>query len=274
MKWESVCQTTSTFLFNLRTESIENLFKLYRTAIECATRATGWVIMSTCCHAHRTACAVPTWYYYKNNIRTTENEGGHATAVYFFRNRQTFFDPSSAMQAIRVSATSPETVYDYMRNNHMWIPQDQNPILSIVDDRSNLCNIQSRFASPDPSDPQQLRGCCSTIVILVVYSCLRFGCRNPQWMVDALRCGMDGFHRVRDLSADPYARHTFQAFLLRLQSWQSNIADQSVPWGENGFLELLKLWSGPKRVACDHMEYADDETIVHTRFCKEESEPP
>jgi hypothetical protein len=76
----------------------------------------------------------------------------------------------------------------------------------------------------------------------VILMCTRFGCRDPQWMVNALRCTIQGVTLTAVASADPAARHVFETFLHKIQVWQSIISNVNLSWtGKNGFLQRTML---------------------------------
>ena len=157
-----------------------------------------------------------------------------------------FFDPSRVMRNIR--DRNGTVVWDYMRDHHLWIPKHERPIVAVVDgndDTSPLVSLQECFSSMDDADPTDLNGCCTTMVLIVVYMCLRYGCRDPQWMVNAIRCGMLGARTVTGTSQDPSLRHAFESFLHKVHEWQIAISNPDIPWdGDGGFLSLMQLWLG------------------------------
>lgn len=104
------------------------------------------------------------------------------------------------MPALEVDATG-ETVASVFQRRHVWLPAGSGarlepragtraPALSRVVDADVYGNwdLQSYFGALDATDPENLRGCCTTMTLLIVWLCLRFDCREPQLMVNALRC--------------------------------------------------------------------------------------
>ena len=180
--------------------------------------------------------------------------GAHATAMYFHGKRQVFFDPSHVMKKIR--DRTGVTVWDYMKSHHMWMAAEANPVLSIVDeDMEPNRNLQRTFGSldynnrdaPDKTfrrgneiDPKELRECCAPVVILVVFLCLRFGCRDPQWMVHAMRYGMESARTSIRQSIDPSTHHVFETFLYKFQAWHLALSDPYLSWKDE-FLSLLGI---------------------------------
>ena len=126
----------------------------------------------------------------------------------------------------------------------------------MVDERLlDVPNLQSYFCNPVKRQDAcaDLDGCCSTMVLLVVWMCSRFGCRDPQFMVDTLRCVMRN-KRYRAIHfANPRAGvSTITHFLLLLRAWHNGI----VKVEPDKIQEWLKLKQEPGsasfRVYCNN----------------------
>ena len=107
-----------------------------------------------------------------------------------------------------------------------------------------------------------LDGCCSTMVVLVIWMSLRFGCRDPQLMVDCIRCAMRN-KRVSTMAHHPnefaplISKWTtvLQDFLLRLRAWQDGLANTEMDL--EGFKRWVKLYHTPGSKSCGYMMYDD-----------------
>ena len=98
----------------------------------------------------------------------------------------------------------------------------------------------------------QLEKCCSTMVILVVWMCLRFGCHHPQVMVDSIRCAM-WCKRSGLLGGDALAAELFTKYLLQLRAWQNGFVDinRNMQW-------WLRLRQPAGTRPCNYMVYRSD----------------
>ena len=152
-------------------------------------------------------------------------QNNHSTALHFDKDaKQVFIDPSLFMQ--HVVDNTRINVFEYLSENHVWLGKDssQVSVVDFVQRRSGIKgrkqDLQSLFSSPVKEDNvteyTALNGCCTTVVVLVVWLCLRLGCNNPQMMVDAMRWVM---YFVRN-----YDNETVLDFLLRLRTWQEQMA--------------------------------------------------
>jgi hypothetical protein len=121
-------------------------------------------------------------------------------------------------------------------------------------------SVQSYFRNPLLKEDVrlQLDGSCTTIVVLVIWMCLRFGCRDPQTMVDAVRCAM--YHRRTALvdvhrGYGPVATELI-AFLRRLRAWHNRFADRAMTAAQ------FRAWLGISKPAgsarCHAMRYRPD----------------
>jgi hypothetical protein len=200
------------FVFDLQQHTVRDWVRLYAPAIRCAVEdcGAGWVFV-----------------YWMFVDRKTTN---HATAFYFHGTQQYFLDPSTV--TVRQCDQEGTCIWTYFQENHVWLPPMDGPRLWNVDEvlvnegRRLSHNIQSFFRPTEKEDTCGLAGCCTTVVILVVSLCLRFGCINPQTMVDALRRVME------------HARRTPSTMdvLFKLRRWQDQMASSHNQTHE----ELLK----------------------------------
>jgi hypothetical protein len=217
------------FVFDLRQDTLANWMTLFAPTIRCALNAcnySGWVFVE--------------WIL---------PEGGHSTAFYFDGNRQVFFDPSTVLyMAADVDNHDP---WDLLTQRHVWIPHSQNPVVQVVDNMSVgrghkqpwQENVQSFFSSMEAMDPCDLEGCCTTVTILVVWLCLRYGCKDPQRMVNALRCVMMHMRTKEEGSV--------QDFLLKLRAWHQEMMRAN--WPHREFLSWLRIRARPGYVKCDYI---------------------
>ena len=116
----------------------------------------------------------------------------------------------------------------------------------------NLDQITKRicrtfFSTMEDTDDCQLNGCCTTVTILMVWLCLRFGCRDPQVMADALRCVLEhARHRAKQLrQRNPGGENQMMKFLFQLRAWQNQMVDTE-DWTHDDFLKWLKIRVEPE----------------------------
>jgi hypothetical protein len=187
------------FIFDMNKYTIRDCIHLYAPAIRCAIEdcGSGWLFVF--------------WIF-------GEEESNHVTAFYFRDKQQYFLDTSTLISTQH--DRDGNDLWSFFREHHVWLSPRESPESWMVDDalvRSGLHrtqNIQAFFRSTDKEDLCDLAGCCTTVVILLVSLCLRFGCTNPQTMVDALRQVMKHARR------DP----TMNGFLFKLRRWQEQMA--------------------------------------------------
>ena len=100
------------------------------------------------------------------------------------------------------------------------------------------------------------------MVMLVVWMCLRFGCRDPQTMVDSLRCAMRDKRRAMFGPDRTVKGATALAeYLLRLRAWHNGFADRNLP----NVRRWLKLEVDAGTAPCFYMQY--DESGRFTNLC-------
>ena len=100
------------------------------------------------------------------------------------------------------------------------------------------------------------------MVVLVIWMSLRFGCRDPQLMVDCIRCAMRN-KRVSTMAHYPnefaplISKWTtvLQDFLLRLRARQDVLANTEMDL--EGFKRWMKLYHTPGSKSCGYMMYDD-----------------
>ena len=214
--------TIPLFRIEVQKDTIANQMALFSPAMYCALSdcgSSGWIMLS--------------WI---------NGSQGHRTALYFDGNKQVFFDASTVLRRIfqDIDGNIP---WDILKRRHMWLPPSHSPVLQVVDSDLTKRNLQSYFASVEASDPCYLAGCCTTVTILVVWLCLRHGCREPQIMVDALRCVMQ---HMRDQE-----RGSFQQFLFKLRAWQQEMI--RTDWSPNDALSWLRIRAAPGQTTCDYI---------------------
>ena len=119
-----------------------------------------------------------------------------------------------------------------------WWPRDFSKTLkfSVVDEQlGGNDNLQSYFAAPWSVRLDgalcDTRNCCTTVTILIVVMCLRFQCKDPQRMVNIIRCIMR--HLRNSLNKGDLIR-----FLLQIRRWQNHLA------GEDLSDEAFQYWLG------------------------------
>ena len=87
--------------------------------------------------------------------------------------------------------------------------------------------------------------------VLIVYLCIRFGCRDPQVMVNSIRCVMQ-VKRRELLSANPTASSALLLgeYLLRLRAWHNSFVTED----DDTIRTLMKL-DVAEGTPCLYMEY-------------------
>jgi hypothetical protein len=169
------CANIPSFFFDLTTHNVGDWMRLTGPAIRAAVET---------CRDRRGFV----WTYW-------QFPGGRGHDTVFFlnleENTQTFFDPSWASfkyrQVLRPTRQTPETsLIDYFRTHHIW--GEPGATCSVVDADSFDIPLQRYFEPPEESDRHW--GSCSSVCLLLVTCCLRFGCWNLQRMCDLLRACM------------------------------------------------------------------------------------
>ena len=229
--WDEGLYDMPIFQFQLNKNTIANWVALYAPAMRCALErcgSSGWIFVG--CHA---------------------NGKGHATAFFFKDGEQIGFDPSTGLRQF----TDQEGVnaWSYFKENHMWLPAVKSPRVSMVDEMhaesgpDHKTNLQHLFSTMEDTDDCKLNGCCTTVTILMVWLCLRFGCRDPQVMADALRCVLEhARHRAKQLQQrNPGGENQMMKFLFQLRAWQNRMVDTE-DWTHDDFLKWLKIRVEPE----------------------------
>ena len=161
---------------------------------------------------------------------------GHCCAFYYDNDRkhQVFIDPSTAS-----TDTSDGDMMRLFTQQHLWDTTGTASVTTVdldISAGSVTENIQNYFVSPKEGKPDEepcdLSGCCATVMILIVLVCLRFRSRDPQVIVDAMRCVM---RHKRKVSSDD---QLFD-FLLRLRGWHEII--NNVRLSKAQFQRLLHI---------------------------------
>ena len=132
--------------------------------------------------------------------------------------------------------------------------------------------LQSYFSCPveDMDECLDLDGCCSTMVILIVWMCLRFGCRDPQIMVDSLRCAMrNKRHELLGTSPTLESAAELGRYLLRLRAWHNGLVDPQLP----DIKHWLKLNVVSGTANCNYMLYDDANGFTLCDFLCEKGGP-
>ena len=114
--------------------------------------------------------------------------GGHSTAFYFDKEyKQVFIDPAGPAGMLRVVDENQINVVQYLSENHFWLGKDEAVgKIAIVDfeiRKTRILNqtefLQSLFHAPMKEENvtqwTDLKGCCTTVILLVVWLCLRMG---------------------------------------------------------------------------------------------------
>jgi hypothetical protein len=217
------CADMPHFHFYLAEDSlpqIQDWMRLYAAAIRCSVQNCegGFVFMSW--------SNVKTDYHY-GGLLPRVNRWDHQTVVFFDlrpdHKRQVFLDPSH-----RTCDTVAGNQLLYFRDQHVWDPSAARSVvdLNVNETESMYCpeNLQSYFCDFDDD-------CSTTVALLVVVCCLRFGSRDPQRITDALRCVLNQ-RRMTTTAED------FQRFVLRLRELENRLATMSVD-GAFGLLQLV-----------------------------------
>ena len=118
--------------------------------------------------------------------------------------------------------------------------------------------LQQYFHGPigEQQEIMEIDGCCTTMVLLVVWMCLRFGCRDPHRMVKSIRCAMVKKRRSAFFPAGTIRNaREITEFLLRLRAWQNGITNRRLNADE--IKRWLKIYAVPGSVVCNYMQYDD-----------------
>jgi hypothetical protein len=227
LSWDERLHPMPLFRFQLNDNTVANLVALYAPAIRCALErcgTSGWIFVG--------------WH---------TAEKAHATAFFFKDGEQVGFDPSTVLQTY--NDREGANVWSYLKENHMWLPASKSPRMSMVDERvaGHKKSLQRLFSTMEDTDDCQLNGCCTTVTILMVWLCLRFGCRDPQVMADALRCVLEhARHRAKQLQQrNPGGENQMMKFLFQLRAWQNRMVDTE-DWTHDDFLKWLKIRVEPE----------------------------
>ena len=232
------CTFTPLFTFDLSKTSLRNWLTLYSTPIRCALddcNGTGFVLLD--------------FWVLEDGVHM-----GHACALFVDRERnlQCLIDPSGDLAAI--------DGLEFFRYHHIW--GDETTVLTYVDEGRQQPSLQSFFSNfIDSNDPDEVGNCCTSIVILVVWFCLRLGCRDPQYMVDHLRCVMES-KRV-ELSKEGY-----HALVVDVLAWHTDMTKKTT---DEQFLQWLQLTALAGSVKCNCIRYDENWKVVD--FCQRRSSP-
>ena len=218
--------------FDLKKHPVNHWLTRYEAVMRCSVQPCnrGFVFLS--------------WYGKDEN----DEVWGHGTALYFDGDRrvQVFVDPSGCC------ADLPEgDMLDLLEQTPVY---DDNIVCTSVDlDISNVNEDVQRYFSNPLSHEEDLKmgclnGCCSTMVLLIVIVSLRFGSRDPQVVVDAIRCAM------RDIRGR-WTNAELVTFLRRLRHWHNSIVNKFMP--HEVFLNWIKVDVPPGSRRCNHMEYTN-----------------
>ena len=194
----------------------------------------------------------------------------HAVLFYFDGDEQYFFDPSGLLESQK--CTNGQTIPEYFKTHHVWIPHPPSHLLHLVD-ADDMCLSVTCLNNPTPTrkktklekpeapvampwlqmtfgplsgvqDPLDLRGCCVTMTLLVVLFSLRYGCRNPNFMVKALRCAA--------LDLQTMNPSLYEEFLQRLRGWQNKGTDFNTKPDD---FQTLLLMNQCHNGRCNYMVY-------------------
>ena len=194
---------------------------------------------------------------------------GHAVLFYFDGNEQYCFDPSGFLTDHKCA--NGQTILEYFKTHHVWIPHPPSHLLHLVD-ADDMCLSTTCLNQPTPTrkktklenpegpvpmpwlqmtfgpvncpDPLDLRGCCVTMTLLVVLFSLRYGCRNPNFMVKALRCAA--------LDLQTMNPSLYEVFLQRLRGWQNKGTDFNTKPDD---FQTLLLMNQCHNGRCNYMVY-------------------
>ena len=211
---------------------IEDWMRLYAAAIRCSVQSCGggFVFMSW--------SNVEIDYRYGGFLPKV-NRWDHQTVVFFDlrpdHKRQVFLDPSH-----RTCETVAGNQLKYFRDQHVWDPTAARSVVDLNENETEslYCpeNLQSYFCDSDDD-------CSTTVALLVVVCCLRFGSRDPQRMADVLRCVLDGERRRTANNPEGFRR-----FVLRLRDVENRLATMDVD-DAFGLLRLV----GADSFTCQHI---------------------
>ena len=211
------------FIFDLNKDTISNWVTLCAPAVRCALEK----------------CGTSGWIF----VGWQKNDGGHYTAFFFKDEKQVGFDPSTVLR-VRYNDTEGVNPWEYFKEHHMWLSPSEPRNMSMVDDIRRGVNLQCLFSTIEDTDTCALNGCCTTVSILMVWLCLRFGCQDPQTMADALRCVLKHARR-RARQVPQGSPNPFMKFLLQLRAWQNRMAETE-DWKHDDLLRWLKIRVEPE----------------------------
>ena len=246
----SRCSNISMFIFDLTENAdIKYWLRLSDAAMVCSI------------HPCRSGFVFVDWIFWDPGGVSNMKREAHATCMYFNLDteQQYFIDPSS------VCFITPKNTLDrsLFIVHSFWRKQDISQTLPIsVVDVDIHDNLQSYFAAPwnkNSNESTQMdqrfcntEGCCTTVTILIVAMCLRFGCKDPQLMVNIIRCIM---HHLRTT----LTRGDFIRFLLQVRQWQNHMAVPDILHPEEKLTpEQFRYWLGitsePDKQRCNYMQ--------------------
>ena len=246
------------FGFNLSETTIENWMALYAAAIRCNVALYGqafvFVGFASTTDTDEEGKPMPEWAHF---------------AVLWFdiaSNRQVFIDPSRILRTSR----DGQSVCNFFRYRHVWVPMMERPRLLVVDSgiSTRVPSVQHCFSGsirPMAKQLDNLDGSCTTVSLLIVLLCLRFGCRDPQVMVNYIRCAMHT-RRRSFLGQPPTCAGAVQltAYLLKLRAWQNGLQQ---PTSTADLPAALGLAAPPGSAPCNYMMYNADG--VQYKLCPE-----
>ena len=251
------CQINAFNFSLIENDSVENWLRLYAAAIRCSIQPCGRGFVFV------------TWVYMDGNVRKI-----HATALYFdsLRKTQVFIDPSGCLKR-----TNHGNLLQHFRESHVWVPKVEKPDVSTTRAGPVCCwgsalswtqKIQQYFHGPIEHQQEILdtNGCCTTMVLLVVWMCLRFGCRDPHQMVKSIRCAMGDKRRGAFLPEGTLTNaRKITEFLLRLRAWQNGILKHDLNTEE--IKHWLKIYADPGTVVCNYMLYNKQDPTEFIGLC-------
>ena len=244
------CSNIPVFTFNLtKKEDIHHWLRLYHTAMRCSIHPcqSGFVFI------------LWSWWNYDDK-NGTRKQMWHVTSMYFnFQtNQQIFIDPPSGRLILnacwlhRWPSILGVVYFRVVKTYHDpdYRPYDISKTLqfSVVDGSiDQQDNLQSYFAAPWSTKLEgtlcDTQGCCSTVTILIVVMCLRFRCKDPQLMVNIIRCIMRHLHRT-------LRKGDLIRFLLQIRQWQNHLVDQELSDEEFRFWLGITCKPGTQRCNC------------------------
>ena len=228
------------FEFNTEKHSVQHWLRLYAAAMRCAVEQ------------HDDGFLFIGWAD-KNPV--TAESWGHSCTFYYDNRRkhQVFIDPSTAC-----TDTTAGNMLQLFAHRHLW---DQSGTattatvdLDLTTSKHYAENLQNYFCSPRFGTPNEeacnLTGCCATMSILIVLVSLRFRSRDPQMVVDAIRCVMR--HMRKNIGSDELFN-----FLMRLRGWHEKLNHPSL--SKEAFMRMLHITRDPGDTTskCRAMEYRD-----------------